>query len=100
MATTFHDDRSHAGSRSMGSPRFSWVYARDSIATELLQGCPVVTAEGDKIGEVEGLLVDAKTHHVRYVMLSHEIGSASVAIPWQALYFDSALARLVFYTYS
>lgn len=79
--------------------RFSWVLARDSISTELLQGCPVVTASGQKIGVVEGMLVDKKTRQLSYVMLSGTGVSASIAIPWKALYFDSALARLVFYTY-
>ena len=86
---------------SSGTQRFSRVFARDSLATELFNGCPVVTAAGVEIGEVDALLVDRKTHRVRYVVVSgnsqHE---ASVTIPWQALYFDSALGRLVFYTYS
>jgi len=89
-----------------GGTRFCRIFACDSIATELLQGCPVVTAEGRSIGSVEALLIDRKTRQLRYVVLGDrphgEDGapSATVAIPWQALYFDSATARLVFYTFS
>jgi hypothetical protein len=91
---------SRAGSSKQRVKRFSCIFARDSVATELLHGCPVVTAGGDTIGNVSSILIDAKTRQLRYVMLTPRRGSASVAIPWHALYFDSALARLVFYTYS
>ncbi|HJW56754.1 MAG TPA: PRC-barrel domain-containing protein [Burkholderiaceae bacterium] len=88
----------------MGPTRFRRIFARDSVATELLQGCPVVTADGRKIGDVEALLIDRRTHQLRYVLLSRQesfIGkSADIAIPWHTLYFDSAMARLVFYTYT
>lgn len=77
-----------------------FVFARDNTAAELLRGCPVVTATGERIGYVSSILVDAKTRQIRYVMLQGGSGKTSIAIPWHALYFDSALIRLVFYTYS
>ncbi len=81
--------------------RFSRVFARDSLATELFNGCPVVTAVGAKIGEVDALLIDRRTHRLRYVIVTPTANDdASVMIPWQSLYFDSSLGRLVFYTYS
>jgi sporulation protein YlmC with PRC-barrel domain len=86
--------------------RFHRVLARDSVATALLQGCPVVTADGAEIGHVESLLIERKTRQLRYVMLKRKAHTAehgcdaSIVIPWQALYFDSATACLVFYTYS
>lgn len=83
-----------------GEKRFSCIVARESSATELLHGCPVMTAAGEPLGRVKSILIDAKTRQLRYVLLSTRRGRASVAIPWHALYFDSALARLVFYTYS
>jgi sporulation protein YlmC with PRC-barrel domain len=87
-----------------GGTRFCRIFACDSIATELLQGCPVVTAEGRRIGTVDALLIDRKTRQLRYVILEEKANlsakTAAIAIPWQALYFDSAMARLVFYTYS
>jgi hypothetical protein len=99
MLRTFNGG-SRANSSKAGSKRFSCIFARDSIATELLHGCPVVTAAGETLGKVRAILIDAKTRQLRYVMLAPRSGAASVAIPWHALYFDSALARLVFYTYS
>lgn len=96
-----------ASTKSSGT-RFCRIFACDSIATELLQGCPVVTAEGRRIGTVDALLIDRKTRQLRYVILEDKgnrsngtaIKTAAIAIPWQALYFDSAMARLVFYTYN
>jgi sporulation protein YlmC with PRC-barrel domain len=70
------------------------------VATELLHGCPVVTGAGDTIGHVRSILIDAKTRQIRYVILSSSSSATSVAVPWHAMYFDSALVRLVFYTYS
>jgi hypothetical protein len=83
-----------------GAAARHWVRGSSaSLAAETLQGCPVVTAEGEKIGNIDELIIDADTHQFRYVIVSCKGGGASVALPWQSLYFDSALARLVFYTY-
>ncbi|MDB5773176.1 MAG: hypothetical protein V7606_2860 [Burkholderiales bacterium] len=81
-------------------PRFARVSVHDSVSAEMLQGCPVVTANGDTIGRVEHLMIDLQTHQLRYVLLSGRTRrSAEIAIPWNTLYFDSATARLVFYTW-
>jgi hypothetical protein len=80
------------------APRFSSLFARDASATEMLQGCPVVTAAGDWVGAVRSILIDARSRQLRYVMLLSRPGNATVAIPWHALYFDSSLSRLVYYT--
>lgn len=66
---------------------------------DLLQGCPVVTGEGARIGTVDHILVDAVTQQLRYVVLARRRRSAVIAIPWHALYFDSAAARLVYYAF-
>jgi hypothetical protein len=99
MSYTFDSD-SQASPRKRGSRRFSCIFARDSVATELLHGCPVVTGAGDTIGHVRSILIDAKTRQIRYVILSSSSSATSVAVPWHAMYFDSALVRLVFYTFS
>jgi len=80
--------------------RLSWIFSRDPLAAGLLEGCPVLTAAGEKLGNVSNIMADMQTHQVRYVMLSCKGNKAPVAIPWQALYFDSSLASLVFYTYA
>ena len=81
-----------------GPARFARLSANESSTADLLHGCPVVTAGGENIGTVDHLMVDVHTHQLRYVVLAHSKNGAVVAIPWQALYFDSAMARLVFYT--
>lgn len=80
------------------APRLSSMFARDASATEMLQGCPVVTAAGDWVGAVRSILIDVRSRQLRYVMLLSRPGNALVAIPWHALYFDSSLSRLVYFT--
>ena len=99
MLKTF--DGSHrARQPGAGDHRFACIFARDSTATALLHGCQVVTAGGERLGQVKSILIDARTRQLRYVVMAGQKGAATVAIPWHALYFDSALARLVFYTFS
>lgn len=87
------------GAQRRRGQRFSSMVAGPSTSTELLQGCPVVTAAGQSIGKVHSLLVDVRNKQLRYVVLGPHDGKASLAIPWHALYFDSALLRLVYYTF-
>lgn len=83
------------------SPAKRFRRVSDEDATHgFLQGCGVVNADGSSLGFVRAVLMDRLTQRVRYVILQADEASASVALPWHALYFDSALARLVFYTYS
>jgi hypothetical protein len=91
---------SRARPSAQGDQRFACIFARDSTATELLHGCQIVTAGGEHLGRVKSILIDARTRQLRYVLMTRFAGSATVAIPWHALYFDSALARLVFYTFT
>lgn len=99
MLKTYNGSSRTRPSRT-GSKRFACIVARDSSATELLHGCPIVTAGGEHLGKVKSILIDARTRQLRYVLMTRFPGSATVAIPWHALYFDSALARLVFYTFN
>lgn len=80
--------------------RFSCLLAGQSSATELLRSCLVVTASGQRLGRVRSVLVDTHSRQLRYVMLAPHQGKSAVVIPWHALYFDSALVRLVYYTFS
>jgi hypothetical protein len=80
--------------------RFRRVAVCDSASAEMLQGCPVVTAAGQLIGEVRELMIDAQTLQLCYVLIAGKRKRcAEIAIPWKTLYFDSAMARLVFYTW-
>jgi hypothetical protein len=89
---------SRFGRRTRAGARFTRVSEQDSGTAQLLRGCPVMTADGRQIGAVGHLLADAVTCQLRYVVLAPEDASATVMIPWHSLYFDGALARLVFYT--
>jgi hypothetical protein len=91
----------HSEHRSAaGGSRFRRVSVGDSASAEMLPGCPVVTAAGELIGEVRQLIIDARTLQLRYVLVAGKRKRcAEIAIPWKTLYFDSAMARLVFYTW-
>lgn len=97
--------RTPGGNRSradrIGRPaRFVRLSGDQSTTANLLAGCTVVTAQGEKIGTVDHLMVDILTHQLRYVVLARrKKGDATVSIPWHALYFDAAMGRLVFYTF-
>ena len=99
MQRTLGGSRAKSSRPRTGPPRFARLSAGDSSTADLLYGCPVVTANGEKIGTVDHLMVDILTHQLRYVVLArrrrHE---AIVSIPWHALYLDAAQGRLVFYT--
>ena len=92
------ENRFHPFGGKTGPARFVRLSVRDSGTAGLLHGCPVVTANGERIGTVDHLMVDAVTHQLRYVMARRRRAAAIVAIPWHALYYDAALGRLVFYT--
>jgi hypothetical protein len=98
MVTTSNDTMQPNGCDAR--KRFNFMTADQSSATELLRSCPVVTATGQAIGRVRSVLVDARSRQLRFVTVIPYNSEATVTIPWQALYFDSDLVRLVFYTFS
>lgn len=98
MQRTLGGSRTRTSRLKAGPPRFARLSADDSSTAELLYGCPVVTAHGERIGTVDHLMVDILTHQLRYVVLARKRNEALVSIPWHALYFDAAQGRLVFYT--
>jgi hypothetical protein len=98
MQRTAGGSRTRTSRVKAGPARFVRLSANESSTAELLHGCPVVTAAGEKIGTVDHLMVDVVTHQLRYVVLARRRNGAVVAIPWQALYFDGGGGRLVFYT--
>ena len=98
MQRILGESRAQPGRPKGGPPRFARLSANDSSTADLLFGCPVVTAHGERIGTVDHLMVDILTHQLRYVVLSRKRNQALVSIPWHALYFDAAQGRLVFYT--
>ena len=93
------DDTTQPDGRIVGQ-RFTCMTAGRSSATEILRSCPVVTAAGQTMGRVRSVLVDARSRQLRFVTVTPNNSKASVTIPWQALYFDADLVRLVYYTFS
>lgn len=98
MQRTLGGSHTRSSRLKAGPPRFARLSASDSSTADLLFGCPVVTAHGERIGMVDHLMVDILTHQLRYVVLARKRNEALVSIPWHALYFDAAQGRLVFYT--
>ncbi|RZI40266.1 PRC-barrel domain containing protein [Herbaspirillum sp. HC18] len=98
MQGTLGGNRTRASRTRNDAPRFARLSANDSSTADLLYGCPVVTATGERIGTVDYLMVDIVTHQLRYVVLANRKNDAVVSIPWHALYYDAAMGRLVFYT--
>ena len=98
MLTT-SNDKAHLNGNSVRK-RFNCMTAEQSSAPDLLRACPVVTATGQAIGRVRSVLVDARSRQLRFVNVNPNNSKATVTIPWQALYFDSDLARLVYFTFS
>jgi hypothetical protein len=90
-------NRARAGRTLERPARFKRIHPHGSGSAQLLHGCPVMSAGGVHVGEVDHLMVDATTQQLRYLMLL-DTGGTMIAIPWQWVYFDPSLARLVFYT--
>lgn len=97
MLKTFEGRTRAAGAQRK---RFACMTAGQSSATELLRSCPVVTATGQAMGRVRSVLVDVRSRQLRFVVVAPSGGKAPIVIPWQALYFDSSMVRLVYYTYA
>ena len=98
MLKTSNDTTPPDGRR--GRQRFTCMTAGQASATELLRSCPVVTAAGQTMGRVRSVLVDTRSRQLRFVTVILNNSKATVTIPWQALYFDADLVRLVYYTFS
>lgn len=98
MLKTFNEAHSSPGHRS--AKRFVCMRAGQSSGTALLQSCPVVTAGGQSLGQVQSVMIDAGSRQLRYVVVAPRKSKATLIIPWRALYFDSLSVRLVHYTLS
>lgn len=69
------------------------------IAAESLQGEKVVNPRGDRLGEIEAIMIDVPTGRIAYAVLSHGgimgIGDKLFAIPWEAFTLDAERRCLV-----
>ena len=65
------------------------------IASDKVEGTPVYDARGEKIGSIERLMIDKRSGHVAYAVLSFGgfmgIGIDYYPIPWSSLNYDNNL---------
>jgi sporulation protein YlmC with PRC-barrel domain len=63
------------------------------IAAEKVNGTDVYNPEGDKLGEVEDIMLDKVSGHVAYAVLSFGgflgMGEKQYPLPWSALKYDT-----------
>ena len=63
------------------------------MAAETLQGDSVVDAQGDKLGDIEDIMIDVPSGRVAYAVMSRGgvlgFGEKLFAIPWDALTLDA-----------
>ncbi|MEM7689609.1 MAG: PRC-barrel domain-containing protein [Pseudomonadota bacterium] len=68
---------------------------RDMIASHRVEGTPVYRPDGDKIGQVEFLMIDKPSGEVKFIILSFGgflgLGENHRPVPWEALYYDTDL---------
>lgn len=69
------------------------------ISAESLQGEKVVNPRGDRLGEIEAVMIDVPSGRIAYAVLSHGgimgVGHKLFAIPWEAFTLDAARRCLV-----
>lgn len=65
----------------------------DVMAADTLEGCTVVNAAGEDLGDIQDIMIDVRTGRVAYAVLSYGgvlgIGNKLFAIPWDALTLDA-----------
>lgn len=63
------------------------------LSTDTLTGTPVRNAEGEDLGEIKELMIDARTGHVAYAVLSFGgflgFGDKLFSVPFQSLHLDT-----------
>jgi sporulation protein YlmC with PRC-barrel domain len=69
------------------------------IAAESLQGEKVLNPRGERLGEIEAIMLDVPTGRIVYAVLAHGgimgIGDKLFAIPWEAFTLDAERRCLV-----
>ena len=67
----------------------------DLIGSDKVEGTAVYDANGERIGTIERVMLEKRSGHVAYAVLSFGgflgIGSDSYPIPWDALKYDTSL---------
>lgn len=75
------------------NPDISGGPGPEVMAADTLQGDAVVNANGDKLGDIEDIMIDVPSGRVAYAVLSRGgvmgVGGKLFAIPWDALTLDA-----------
>ncbi len=65
------------------------------ISSEKVRGTPVRRSDGEKIGTIEHLMIDKRSGHVAYAVMSFGgflgLGEEHHALPWSALHYNQRL---------
>lgn len=65
----------------------------DIMAVDALEGCEVVNLAGESLGEIQDIMIDVRSGHVAYAVLSFGgvlgLGNKLFAVPWDALTLDA-----------
>jgi hypothetical protein len=65
------------------------------IASDKVQSTPVRRLDGEKIGTIERVMIDKRSGHVAYAVMSFGgflgMGADYRAVPWSALHYNEAL---------
>ena len=75
------------------NPDMSGGPGPEVMAADTLQGDAVVNASGDKLGDIEDIMIDVPSGRVAYAVLARGgvmgVGAKLFAIPWDALTLDA-----------
>lgn len=65
------------------------------ISSERVEGTPVCDAGGNRIGQIDHLMIDRVSGNVRYAVMSFGgfmgLGHSHYPLPWSALRYDTAI---------
>lgn len=71
----------------------------DVISSDRVQGTHVYGTSGDKLGSIDGLMIDKRSGQVRYAVLEFGgflgLGADRYPLPWQMLKYDTTLEGYV-----
>lgn len=94
MSSTPDTPSSQGGARIIETQQeWSGGAGPEVMAADTLQGDEVVNAKGDKLGDIENIMIDVPSGRVAYAVLSRGgilgFGEKLFAIPWDALRLDA-----------
>lgn len=75
------------------------THTDDVIASDRVQGTAVYSTAGDKLGSIDGLMINKQSGQVRYAVLEFGgflgMGTDRYPLPWSTLKYDTGLEGYV-----